>query len=93
MKTCRVAQSARRRREAKYSQTCNEAGGRLRVSSHRRPKCKIGTSYCHSRLIQQLNLLRSEMLQLEASGIAGSAGVHPEHRASAANLSRLCSCI
>jgi pyruvate kinase len=37
-------------------------------------------------LIQQLNLLRSEMLQLEASGLLDSSGIHPEHRASAANL-------
>lgn len=37
-------------------------------------------------LIQQLNLLRSEMLSLEATSLADSAGVHPDHRASAANL-------
>ncbi|MGA8012467.1 MAG: pyruvate kinase [Candidatus Acidiferrales bacterium] len=37
-------------------------------------------------LIQQLHLLRSEMLQLEASGMVDSMGVHAEHRASAANL-------
>src|SRR5271165_2998164 len=37
-------------------------------------------------LIQQLNLLRSEMLELEASGLVGCAKVHPEHRASARNL-------
>ncbi len=37
-------------------------------------------------LIQQLNLLRSEMLQLEASGMLDSAGVHADHRASAVNL-------
>jgi len=37
-------------------------------------------------LIQQLNFLRSEMLQLEASDMVDSAEVHPEHRASAANL-------
>jgi pyruvate kinase len=37
-------------------------------------------------LIQELNLLRSEMLQLEASGMVDSAEVHPEHRASATNL-------
>ena len=37
-------------------------------------------------LIQQLNLLRSEMLELEVSGLVGCAKVHPEHRASARNL-------
>src|SRR5579863_482601 len=37
-------------------------------------------------LIVPLNLLRSEMLQLEASGLAASSSVHPDHRASAANL-------
>jgi pyruvate kinase len=37
-------------------------------------------------LIQQLKLLRSEMLRLEASGLADSAAVRPEHRASAVNL-------
>lgn len=37
-------------------------------------------------LIQQLNLLRSEMLELETSGLVGCAKVHPEHRASARNL-------
>ena len=37
-------------------------------------------------LIQQLDLLRSEMLSLEATSLADSAGVHPEHRASATNL-------
>jgi pyruvate kinase len=37
-------------------------------------------------LIQQLNLLRSEMLELEASGLVGCAKVHPDHRASARNL-------
>ena len=37
-------------------------------------------------LIRQLNTLRAEMLQLEASGMVDSAGIHPEHRASAANL-------
>ena len=37
-------------------------------------------------LIQHLNLLREEMLALEASGLAGCAEVHPEHTASARNL-------
>ena len=37
-------------------------------------------------LIQKLNLLRSEMLELETSGLVGCADVHPEHRASAKNL-------
>jgi pyruvate kinase len=37
-------------------------------------------------IMQQLSLLRSEMLELEASGLADSADVHPDHRASAANL-------
>ena len=37
-------------------------------------------------LIPQLNLLRSEMLQLEASSLADCAEVHPEHGASARNL-------
>jgi pyruvate kinase len=37
-------------------------------------------------LIQHLNVLRSEMLELETSGLAGCAEVHPEHTASAKNL-------
>src|ERR1019366_9893965 len=37
-------------------------------------------------LIQKLNLLRSEMLELESSGLVGCADVHPEHRSSAKNL-------
>jgi pyruvate kinase len=37
-------------------------------------------------LIQQLNLLRLEMLALEASGLVGSSEVHPDHAASARNL-------
>lgn len=37
-------------------------------------------------LVHQLNLLRSEMLELEASGLAGCAQVHPQHGASARNL-------
>ena len=37
-------------------------------------------------LVEQLNHLRAEMLQLEASGMADSASIHPEHLASAANL-------
>lgn len=37
-------------------------------------------------LIQQLNLLCSEMLSLGASGVSDLAGVHPDHRASATNL-------
>jgi pyruvate kinase len=37
-------------------------------------------------LIQSLNLLRSEMLELEASGLIGAAEVHPHHSASARNL-------
>ena len=45
-----------------------------------------GNQLLPQQLIQQLNLLRSEMLQLEASGMVDSAGVHAEHRASAANL-------
>ena len=43
----------------------------------------------HSRLqelIQQLSLLRSEMLELEVSGLAGCSEVHAEHIASARNL-------
>jgi hypothetical protein len=43
----------------------------------------------HSRLqelIQQLSLLRTEMLELEVSGLAGCSEVHPEHTASALNL-------
>src|ERR1700690_2869644 len=36
-------------------------------------------------LIRSLNLLRSEMIDLEASGLIG-AQVHPDHRASARNL-------
>ena len=37
-------------------------------------------------IIQKLNLLRSEMLELESSGLVGCADVHPEHRTSANNL-------
>src|SRR5262245_36798494 len=37
-------------------------------------------------LIQHLNVLRSEMLELETSGLAGCAEVHAEHAASAKNL-------
>jgi pyruvate kinase len=37
-------------------------------------------------LIHQLDLLRSEMLNLEADGLPGEAEVHPGHRASARNL-------
>jgi pyruvate kinase len=37
-------------------------------------------------LIQHLNLLRSEMLELETSGLTGCGEVHPEHAASARNL-------
>jgi pyruvate kinase len=38
------------------------------------------------KLIQNLSLLISEMLELEASGLIGAAEVHPDHRASARNL-------
>ena len=38
------------------------------------------------KLIQNLSLLISEMLELEASGLTGAAEVHPDHRASARNL-------
>ena len=37
-------------------------------------------------LIHQLDLLRAEMLNLEAKGLTDEADVHPEHRASARNL-------
>ena len=37
-------------------------------------------------LIQNLNLLRSEMLELEASGLVGATEVHADHSASARNL-------
>jgi pyruvate kinase len=37
-------------------------------------------------LIQNLNLLLSEMAELETSGLVGNAEVHPDHRASASNL-------
>ena len=37
-------------------------------------------------LIQQLDLLRAEMLNLEADGLTGESDVHPGHRASARNL-------
>jgi pyruvate kinase len=37
-------------------------------------------------LIQHLSLLRSEMLELEASGLVGRTDVHPMHQASARNL-------
>ena len=37
-------------------------------------------------LIEHLNLLRSEMLELETSGLAGCGEVHPEHAPSARNL-------
>jgi pyruvate kinase len=45
-----------------------------------------GSQKLPQQLIEQLNALRSEMLQLEASGMLDSAGVHAEHRTSAANL-------
>jgi pyruvate kinase len=45
-----------------------------------------GNQQLPQQLMQQLNLLCSEMLQLQASDMADSAGVHPEHRTSAANL-------
>jgi pyruvate kinase len=38
------------------------------------------------KLIQSLNLLRSEMLELEASGLIGATEAHAEHSASARNL-------
>jgi pyruvate kinase len=37
-------------------------------------------------LIQYLNLLLSEMVALETSGLAGATELHPDHRASARNL-------
>jgi pyruvate kinase len=37
-------------------------------------------------LLQQLSLLRSEMLELETSGLVGCAKTHPNHTASARNL-------
>ena len=37
-------------------------------------------------LIHNLNQFLSEMLELEASGLAGATEVHPDHRASARNL-------
>jgi pyruvate kinase len=37
-------------------------------------------------VIQHLSLLRSEMLDLEASGLVGRTDVHPGHQASARNL-------
>ena len=37
-------------------------------------------------LIQKLNQLRSEMVELEASGLTGATEVHPDHAASARNL-------
>ncbi len=37
-------------------------------------------------LIQNLNLLLSEMAELETSGSIGAAEAHPDHRASARNL-------
>jgi pyruvate kinase len=37
-------------------------------------------------LIQNLNLLRSEMLELETSGLIAATEVHPEHHATARNL-------
>ena len=37
-------------------------------------------------LIQKLNQLRSEMVELEASGLTGATEVHPNHAASARNL-------
>jgi pyruvate kinase len=45
-----------------------------------------GNQLLPQQLIQQLNVLCSEMLQLEASGTLDAASVRPEHRASAANL-------
>jgi pyruvate kinase len=37
-------------------------------------------------LIQNLNLLLSEMVELESSGLTGATELHPDHRASATNL-------
>lgn len=37
-------------------------------------------------LIQNLNLLLSEMVELETSGLIGATELHPDHRASARNL-------
>jgi pyruvate kinase len=37
-------------------------------------------------LLQQLSLLRSEMLKLETAGLVGSIKIHPDHAASARNL-------
>jgi pyruvate kinase len=37
-------------------------------------------------LIHHLNLLLSEMVELETSGLAGATELHPDHRASARNL-------
>jgi pyruvate kinase len=53
--------------------------GRLRITQ------KVKQSQLE-KLIQNLSLLISEMLELEASGLIGATEVHPDHRASARNL-------
>jgi pyruvate kinase len=45
-----------------------------------------GNQALPQQLIEQLNLLCSEMLELESSGELDAADVNPDHRASAANL-------
>ena len=51
-----------------------------------RGKVQNGNRLGPQELIQQLNLLCTEMLSLEASSSIDLAGVHPDHRASATNL-------
>ena len=57
------------------------------VSSEGAPvKMQNANQYQLEELIQNLNLLLSEMAELETSGLIGAAEVHTDHRASARNL-------
>ncbi len=56
------------------------------VFSRERPNMQDADHTQLHKLIQHLNLLRSEMLELEASGLVTHKDVHPGHRASARNL-------
>ena len=66
------------------SPACNEIDS---VSSKGAPvKMQNANQSLLEELIQNLNLLLSEMVELETSGLIGAAEVHPDHRASARNL-------
>ena len=81
----RIFAEARKAERSARSQNCNESQVRLQYAL-KWDKMQNKNQVLPAQLIQQLNVLRSEMLQLEASGTIDSAAVHPEHRASAANL-------